>query len=260
MKLSKELDVVEDSPQPIVSFARDLKQGDSFPFHRHQRAQLVYASSGVMNVSTKSTSYVVPPQRAVLMPAQVEHRIDTLRAVSMRSLYIKPYLIKAFPTKPCVIQITPLLKELIVTAVALGNDYQITSPQCRIMQVIIDQITVQPIISLALPLPSDPRLARITHKLIENPADSRTLDQWANFAGASKRTLNRLFSKETGMSFQSWRQQLRLHRGLELLAVGSSVTQVALELGYENTSAFIAMFKRCTGTTPMNYLQIQRTS
>ena len=91
---------------------------------------------------------------------------------------------------------------------------------------------------------------------MNNPADSRTLDDWADYTGASKRTINRLFAQQTGMSFQSWRQQLKLQRSLELLAVGESVTRVALELGYESSSAFIAMFKRCLGTTPTQYLKI----
>ena len=123
------------------------------------------------------------------------------------------------------------------------------------MRVIVDQINIQPLAPLALPLPSDARLLKITRSLTENPADSRLLGEWALFAGASKRTLNRLFLKQTGMSFQNWRQQLRLLRALELLAAGDSVTGVALELGYENTSAFIAMFRRCLGSTPTRYLR-----
>ena len=123
------------------------------------------------------------------------------------------------------------------------------------MQVILDQILIQPLVPLALPLPVDQRLLQITQSLIKNPADTRVLGDWALKVGASKRTLNRLFSKQTGMSFRTWRQQLRLHRGLELLAAGESVTLVAIELGYENTSAFIAMFRRCLGSTPTRYLR-----
>ena len=89
---------------------------------------------------------------------------------------------------------------------------------------------------------------------IANPADTRDLDAWAKSVGASKRTLGRLFTAQTGMSFQAWRQQLRLLRALELLATGNNVTTIALELGYDNTSAFIAMFRRCLGTTPKRYL------
>jgi len=91
--------------------------------------------------------------------------------------------------------------------------------------------------------------------IIDNPADSRELADWAKKVGASKRTLVRLFPEQTGMTFREWRQQRRLLHALELLATGESVTNIALELGYENTSAFIAMFRRCLGTTPRRYLQ-----
>ncbi|MCZ6488377.1 MAG: AraC family transcriptional regulator, partial [Gammaproteobacteria bacterium] len=105
------------------------------------------------------------------------------------------------------------------------------------------------------PLPEDQRLRRVTQALMKEASDSRNLDQWAREAGASKRTLNRLFTGQTGMSIRAWRQQRRLLRALELLATGESVTSIALELGYQNSSAFIAMFRRCLGTTPTRYLQ-----
>jgi len=122
------------------------------------------------------------------------------------------------------------------------------------MSVILDQIRTQPVASLALPMPTDPRLLGVARALIENPGDSRDLAGWAREVGASTRTLSRLFPAQTGMSFQSWRQQRRLLRALELLATGDNVTAVAFELGYDNTSAFIAMFRRCLGITPKRYL------
>lgn len=253
-RLIDEVSQLEALPQPVVTWGHDLIEGEIFPLHRHRRAQLVYASSGVMTVTTGWAAYVVPPQRAVWIPATVEHRIDAHRAVAMRTLYVEPSAREALPSETCVIQVTPLLRELIIAAVSAGNDYEPDSPQARTMQVILDQVSVQPVASLALPLPTDQRLRRVTQALMEDPSDSRNLEEWARNVGASKRTLNRLFASQTGMSFRSWRQQCRLLRALELLAVGDSVTKVALELGYENTSAFIAMFRRCLGTTPTSYL------
>jgi AraC-like DNA-binding protein/mannose-6-phosphate isomerase-like protein (cupin superfamily) len=252
---NKNWEQLEALAQVIVVFGRDLTAGQTLPFHRHRRAQLVYASQGVMTVTTGSAAYVVPPQRAVWMPAEVEHRIDAHHAVAMRTLYIEPSVAKRFPTEPCVLQVTALLRELIITAVAAGNGYDPNSPQARIEQVILDQISAQPVAALILPLPEDQRLRRVTQALMKDVSDSRSLDQWAREVGASKRTLNRLFAGQTGMSFRAWRQQRRLLRALELLATGESVTSTALELGYENTSAFIAMFRRCLGTTPTRYLQ-----
>ncbi len=252
--INKDLNRLEALPQSVVAYGRDLKKGEFLPFHSHRRAQLVYASHGVMTVTTQSASYVVPPQRAVWMPTGVEHRIDARSAVAMRTLYVDSLSTANLPTAVCVLQITPLLRELVVTAVAAGPSYAPDSPQSRIMSVILDQIRTQPVISLALPMPTDPRLLRVAQSLITNPADSRDLGEWANEVGASKRTLGRLFTAETGMSFRAWRQQRRLLRALELLATGDNVTTIALELGYESTSAFIAMFRRCLGTTPTRYL------
>ena len=257
-KLSPLTDAEFDAlPQPVISYGAELKDGEVLPFHRHRRAQLVYASAGVITVTTRSAAYVVPPQRAVWMPAGIEHRINAHRTVAMHSLYVEAEAARRAPQNPCVLQVSPLLRELIISMVAQGNDYQHDSPQARLMQVILDQIPAQPVTSLALSMPRDPRLLRIARGLIDNPADSRSLQAWAQIVGASKRTLNRRFSAETSMSFRDWRQQCRLLRGLELLSAGDSVTRVALELGYEHSSAFIAMFKRCLGTTPLRYLQQQ---
>lgn len=258
--LSEKLSQLEKLPQPVVAYGRELKKGEVLPFHRHQRAQLVYASQGVMSVTTRSASFVVPPQRAVWMPRETEHRVEAHSDVAIRTLYIDPHVLTSLPEEACILQVTPLLRELIVTAVAAGAVYEPSSPQSRIMSVILDQIGVLPIVSLALPTPQDSRLLRITRSLIENPADQRDLEKWAIEVGASKRTLNRLFSAQTGMSFSAWRQQRRIHRALELLIIGKSVTSIALELGYENTSAFIAMFKRCLGTTPSHYFDRRNSS
>lgn len=249
------VDDLDDLPQPVVSFGQDLAKGQVLPFHSHRRTQLVYASQGVMAVNTHSASYVIPPQRAVWVPGGIEHRIEARNIVKMRTLYIAPSETGDLPRDVCVLQITPLLRELIVEAVAAGIDYAPHSPLARIMSVILDQIRTQPIVpSLGLPLPTDPRLLRIVQALIDNPADPRELAVWASEVGASIRTLVRLFPAQTGMTFREWRQQRRLLRALELLATGVSVTNIALEIGYENTSAFIAMFRRCLGTTPTRYL------
>jgi len=245
----------DDLPQPVVSFCQDLAKGRVLPFHSHRRAQLVYASEGVMAVNTRSASYVIPPQRALWMPGGVEHRIEARSGIKMRTLYILQSEIRSLPREVCVLQITPLLRELIVEAVAAGIDYEPGSPLARIMSVILDQIRTQPVVqSLKLPLPADPRLLRIVQALIDNPADPRELADWAKEVGASSRTLVRLFPAQTGMTFREWRQQRRLLHALELLITGVSVTNIALEIGYQNTSAFIAMFRRCLGTTPTRYL------
>jgi len=244
---------LERLPQTVVAYGRELVKGEVLPFHQHQRAQFVYASRGVMSVTTRTTFYIVPSQRAVWMPDHTEHQIEALSDVAMRTLYIDAKIQASLPNHACVLQVSPLLRELIITAVSEGPEYETESPQSRIMSVILDQIGTLPVVSLALPMPLDERLLKITKGILQNPADQRDLESWANQVGASKRTLIRLFHAEVGMSFSEWRQQRRIHRAIELLSTGLSVTTIALEVGYGNTSAFIAMFKRCLGTTPSNY-------
>jgi AraC-like DNA-binding protein len=259
LPLSEEVPQLEILPQAVVAFGRDLSRGESLPLHQHRRAQLVYASSGVMAVSTNFAAYVVPPQRAVWMPGGREHRIDARSDVAMRTLYFDPEfdpdITNGLPTDVCVLRVSPLLRELILAAVAEGPHCPPNSPQSRLMAVIIDQLRTPMENTLTLPMPTEARLLRLARMLIEDPGDRRSLGEWASELGTSKRTLGRLFVSQTGLSFQAWRQQRRLLRALELLASGDSVTSVALELGYENTSAFIAMFRRSFGTTPRQYLK-----
>ena len=207
-----------------------------------------------MTVTTLLASYVVPPQRSVWMPAGVQHRIDARSDVSMRTLYIDTQSVKSLPEGVCILHVTPLLRELIISVVLEQPNYPPNGPVSRIMLVILDQIRTLPTVSLALPMPTDSRALRIAKMLIDNAADKRDLDQWSSEVGASKRTLGRLFTAQTGMSFRAWRQQRRVLRAIELLATGESVTNIGLELGYDNTSAFIAMFRRCLGTTPARYI------
>ena len=255
LKPDKKVERLEALPQAVVAYGRDLDKGDVLPFHSHRRGQLVYASNGIMIVTTHQASYTVPSQRAVWMPPRVEHQINARSPVHMRTLYIEPRNAAGLPDEVCVLQVTALLRELILVAVAEGPAIDPDSPQSRILAVILDQIPTQPIAYLKLPLPTDTRLSRVTGSLIDNPADSRSLEEFASQVGASKRTLVRLFPDQTGMTFSEWRQQCRLCHALELLMTGVSVTSVALETGYDNSSAFIAMFKRCLGTTPMQYMK-----
>ena len=245
---------LESLPQPTVAYGRDLAAGEVLPFHTHRRAQLVYASRGVMSVTTNAAAYVVPPQQAVWVPSGVGHRIEARSSMAMRTVYVEPEASPNLPKEVSVLAVTPLLRELLVAAVAAGPEYASGSPEARMAAVILDQICAQPVSHLSLPMPSDARLAAVTQALLQDPGDNLDLDGWAHRTGASTRTLSRLFLAETGLSFRAWRQRCRLLRALEMLAAGKQVTHIALDLGYESTSAFIAMFRRHTGTTPGAFL------
>lgn len=246
---------VDEIPRPVVGVASDFEDGFVIPPHRHRRGQLVHASAGVMTVTTREGTWVVPPQRAVWVPGGVEHRIRMSGRVEMRTLYLSDRAAEGLPAGCRVVAVPPLLRELLLRVVAMPQPFPLGGAEERIAGVLLDEIRAMEVAPLHLPLPTDPRLRRVADLLIASPEDDRGLAAWARIAAASPRTLERLFQRETGMSFGAWRRQLRLLRALERLASGESVTEVGLALGYESTSAFIAMFRRNLGRTPGSYFR-----
>ena len=248
----------KDVPRPIVTRPNEYTTARRTGLHWHVRAQLLYASQGVMTVSTASGSWVVIPQRAVWIPATERHDLQTHGPLSIRSLFIQPDAAAGLPTECCVVNVSPLLRELIAAACTLPQQYALGGREEHIMALILDEIRAVSVAPLYLPEPRDPRLLQISTAIRANPADDRTLDAWGRWVGASSRTLARLFLAETGLSFRQWQQQARLLESLVRLADGQAVTTVAAEVGYESTSAFIAMFRRVLGTTPKKYFELDR--
>jgi len=249
-------DPVEDIggvPRPIVALAKEFPSGHLIPYHRHSRAQLLYASSGVMTVKTHKGIWVVPPLRAVWIPAHTRHQIEIFGRLSMRTLYIDPTFFAGPSAGCCVLAVPPLLKELILHAISLPRLYPLGGPEERLLMVILDQIRSMRIAPLELPIPEDVRLKKIYKRLSSNPGNNRTLEDWGKIVGATGRTLARHFRLETGMSFGQWRQQIRILEALKRLGMKEPVTTVAIDLGYDSPSAFISMFKKALGKTPGQY-------
>jgi AraC-like DNA-binding protein/mannose-6-phosphate isomerase-like protein (cupin superfamily) len=246
---------VVEMRRPLVAHAARYADGERIPRHRHPVAQLIHAWQGVMSVRTDQGSWVVPPQRAVWVPPGVVHSIRMRGRVEMCTVYLEPRRVPDAPSGCCVVQVTPLLRELILRAAGFAPAAAETGPEARVAALLVDEIRAAPVAPLHLPEPRDPRLRAVTRALLRDPGDARSLSAWARQAGASARTLARGFLRETGMGFGVWRQQARLLRGLELLAEGEPVTGVALELGYAGPSAFIAMFRRSLGATPGRYFR-----
>jgi AraC-like DNA-binding protein/quercetin dioxygenase-like cupin family protein len=251
--LSDPVKEITNIPRAVVAMAKDFGNGHVIPFHQHARSQLLYASSGVMTVTTSNGIWVVPPFRAVWIPSLVEHQISCSGRLSMRTLYIKPKIAPHLLQECCVVSVPPVLRELILYATTLPHLYKPESLEERIMNLILDLVQTLEVAPLDLPIPRDDRLQKIFRGLSKNPEDNRTLEDWGKTVGATSRTLARLFRSETGMSFTQWRQQLRILEGLRRLAREEPVTTVALDLGYDSPSAFIAMFRKALGTTPGQY-------
>lgn len=244
--------------RPIAAMAKDYPDGWVNQWHRHRRAQLVYASSGVMTIRTPHGIWIVPPDRALWIPPAVDHEITMAGAVTMRTLYIEPGAARGLPDICAVVAVSGLLRELILRAAGMPLLYDEKGPDGRVAELIFDELRALPSLPLHLPNPRDPRLQRLCAAVQERPADDRTLDAWGGEIGASARTLARLFRRETGLTFGRWRAQARLLTALARLGAGDKVTVVALDLGYDSPSAFAALFRRHFGVPPSRYFSGRR--
>lgn len=248
----------QTQPRPVGAMAKDFGNGHVIPPHAHRRAQLIYASAGVMRVLTPRGAWVVPPHRGVWVPAGVVHEVRMVGHVAMRTLYVAHGAAETLPGECCVVAVSPLLRELILRAVGFPLLYDEDGPEGRAMALILDELRTLSVLPLNLPMPRDKRLLRLCESILARPGDNRGLDAWGRTIGASGRTVARGFVRETGLSFGRWRQQARLLEALTRLAQGHPVTTVALDLGYDSPSAFTSMFKRALGTTPSAYFTDRR--
>ena len=234
----------------VRTLAVTYRDGCHVEPHAHPWGQLIYAASGVMRVRAGDMLWLVPPARAVWAPAGLEHEIRARGDFAMRTLYIEPDLSAALPAGTCAIEVSPLLRELILRIVGLQMLRADTPEHARLAGLVVDELVAAEVLPLALPLPSDPRAARAAERLRAEPGGPIELADLARECGASARTLQRLFLQETGLRFVLWRQRLRLLHAASLLGAGASVTEAGLDAGYASTSAFIAAFKRQFGRTP----------
>lgn len=240
-------------PRPVVALARDLPPAHEIDWHSHPRFQLVYAARGVMTVDTRDATWVVPPQRAVWMPPTVEHRLKASGAVELRSLYIRPDAAARMPKSCEVLEVTPLLRELIARATDLPLEYDVRGPAGRVMRLLLDELAGLTRLPYHLPVPRVAPLAAICRALLDAPDRAATLPEIARKQGLSSRTLARHFRRHTGMSFAEWRRRARLLRALGWIAEGRPILEVAMELGYDSPSAFSAMFRRELGAPPSQF-------
>ncbi len=207
-----------------------MPAGTRFDWHTHEDHQLAWAASGVLSVLTAGATWVLPPTRALWIPAGLPHETasDGGRA-TMRSLYIRPGL---FP----------------VSWAGTGEPTPVAASPLLVL-------TPVPVTTIGVRLPSAVTARRVAEALRADPADRRTLREWGREVGASERTLARAFAAEAGVPFGRWRTLLRLQAALSMLAAGEPVSRVAGRVGYDTPSAFVAAFRRETGQTPGSFFR-----
>lgn len=244
---------MDDAGPPLIAIAGRQSAPRVSDMHHHPSGQLLGLYSGLLSVRTQRGAWVLPTTRAVWIPPSHVHSARSHGPFSGWAVYVAPHACATLPVEPRAIAVSGLLREAVLRAA----EWKLGPPgpaQHNLIAVILDEIAESPADDFLLPMPRDPRLVRIAQALADAPADARTLDEWATWAHTAPRTLSRRFVAETGLTFTAWRQRARLLRALELLAAGEPVTAVALDLGYDTASAFIALFRRSFGTTPGRYV------
>ena len=245
----------EDTPRPVVAIGHAFPPSFELAEHRHRRSQFLYATRGVMAVSTPDGAWVAPPERAVWIPAGIPHSVRMVGAVQTRSVLVVPDACRARGSICQVVGVSPLLRQLLVAAADVPTDYDEGGRDGMVMTLLIAEIDRAPLIPLAVPFPSHPDLARRCHAFLDRPRATATIDEWAGAMAMNRRSFTRLFRRETGMSFAEWRQQACLSAALPRLAAGEPVTAIALDLGYDGPGNFSTMFKRVVGVPPSRYLR-----
>lgn len=236
---------------PVIGIAATLGNHDS-GLHQHQRGQLLFTRQGCMRITLAQQLCLLPPSRAAWIPSGVRHRAVMQQSVDYRSIYLTPALCTELPQHVCVMEVSALLHAVLepMAFCDFDTDWQ-QGKFFHLLGLCLGEIRDAAQQPMLLPLPWDKRLAPLLESLDRLPPELQALQAQI---GASGRTIGRIFQRETGMSYQQWRQQWRLMRAIELLAIGRTISYSAFELGFASDSAFIAFFKAMTGVTPGAWL------
>ena len=248
--------LLEESDLQIVPHIGEYAHEYRVPLHRHSRAQLIYAHTGLITIITDQGRWMVPPDHAFWVPACIDHSMLNHGYVCIRAIYVKRGSVPNLPETSRVVGITDLMRCLIEEAVTLPKENPPDSRGGLIMALIREEIPNLPEKPLGLPFPAEPRLEALCQEFLRNPSPHATIDDWAGAMAMSRRAFTRAFRRETGLSLSAWRQQACLFAALPRLARGEPVTSVALDLGYDSLPAFTTMFRRILGAPPSRYLPV----
>ncbi|MFY1667601.1 helix-turn-helix domain-containing protein [Pseudomonas sp. Pseu.R1] len=241
-------------PRLMTVLVRDQQTGEYNAPHAHRHGQILYASSGTMRAMTEDGLWFLPPRRALWIPPGMVHDQLMLSPVNLRSLYIEPEVAQGFGQRCKVVEVSVMLRELILALADQPIEYAQEGRNTHIVGLILHEIETARSLPLQIPWPTDRRLLMVCNGILDHPEQPHSVEYWADRVGASPRTLIRLFLKETGLTFRHWVQQVRLATALDRLEQGQALGAVARELGYASPSAFSAMFRRVMGESPRAFL------
>ena len=262
-----------DAAHPLRVRTRRMAAATRIAPHQHAWAQVAYSAAGVLRVTAGSHTYIVPPSRAVWIPPAVEHVVTVVEDAELRTLYLRLQPGQAGPAalgegsttqheawKRCrVLEVSPLLRELVEELVKQQRVLPAAATESRercLAALVQDELRRASPVPLGVGLPTDKRLLALCEAVLDNPARHATLQGWAGEAGASVRTVARLFRQELGTTFAAWRQQVRLAKALSMAARKRPMAHIAAELGYASASAFSAMVRRSVGVPPSRFFAV----
>jgi len=243
-----------DVVRPMTVLVRNQQTGEYNVPHVHRHGQILYAASGMMRAVTEDGLWFLPPRRALWIPPGVVHDQLMLSPVRLRSVYIEPDLAEGFGDSCKIVEVSVMLRELILALADQPIEYPQEGRNAHIVALILHEIASAQSLPLQIPWPVDRRLVTVCKAILDHPEQPQSVEFWADKVGASSRTLIRLFIKETGLTFRHWVQQVRLATAIDRLEQGQSVGRIARDLGYASQSAFSAMFRRVMGESPREFL------
>ncbi|MFJ4525543.1 AraC family transcriptional regulator [Streptomyces sp. NPDC088810] len=243
---------VDDLDRAVLAIGTDYPPDHRLAWHEHRRAQVLYAATGVMRVETADGSWTVPTARAVLIPPVTRHQV-AMTGVSTRSLYLEPTAVPWFPARCQAVDVSALLRELILEAVEMEPRYPEHGRDAAVAALVLHELKNLSPLPLDVPLPADPRLRALCEAFLQGPDVHDPPARWCASLNVSERTLARLFRRGTGLSFSQWRQRACVLHSLQHLAAGTPVTRIAALLGYDNPAAYTAAFRKLLGRPPTAY-------
>lgn len=236
-------------------YVEDTASGTTVAPHTHELAFLACLDAGLIELRTDSEAWVVFPKTVTFVPEGFKHSVQAM-STEIRGwiLYLPRTHARRLGTAPRVVEMSDLFLAVSSRIVQWGPSRSPTPRQTRLMAVALDELENARLQrTFRLPLPRDSGLLRACEAVLAAPSDMTAVDHWARHAGMSRRSFTRHFSEQTGLAFGVWRHRVKIHEALRLLADGASVTTVGFEVGYRSTSSFIAMFRKCVGTSPARF-------
>lgn len=243
------------APAPLTFRSATYEGGAAYLPRRQPWGKIGFALTGVMEVCVEGKKFLSPPHYATWIPVNAHHHCQNRQSVKFVSIYIDREWCADMPDTACTLVLSPLIRAIFADFLAREVMTPVTSDDLRLVRVLMDQLRKAPRRDSYLPLSDDPLLLPITDALQLNPSDRRSLADWAESLGTTERTVSRRFQAGVGISFNEWRQRLKLVAALTQIEEGKSIQRIADDLGYSSSSAFIAMFRRQTGTSP-SYLSM----